>query len=145
MLWTRREPAGPHELVVDREVGSLLTAPHCPCHVLPSPFSQKSMVSTRYQGCAIFKGGAERGLDDAPMGEHTSLHIAAVPADAFRPKDRVADLELFESLGRTVGQENWRISLCAVDASVFASAIWIDRLRETDVGRLIAADDRTSG
>src|SRR5690242_12612249 len=79
------------------------------------------------------------------MREDLRRDVPATSTGEFGAEDRIANLQISERLRRVVGHEHRGIPSGAINAAMFAAPVWVDGLAEADVGRLVAADDRTRG
>src|SRR4051812_17730233 len=99
------------------------------------------MVSAGNELSTIFEANAVCGLDDAPVRQDPRFHVATIPTSSRRAVDFIPDTYILQLSRASVGHQNRRFTPSAVDATMLAALIRVERLRETDVRRLIARDD----
>ena len=111
-------------------------------HILPTPLGQKPMVGTGDKFCSVLKRDLVRRLYRAPMRNDSRLYVAPVPADAPGAVDLIAGSNLRKRARAAIAHENRGAAPGAITTTMLASSIRIDRLREIEVRRIVARDDR---
>ncbi len=130
-----------HESVVDREIGTS-TGPLAVRNELPAAFRQKAMIAAGNQLGSVREPDPIRRLDGAPVRQHSGANVAAIVPALLRAVDLLAGNKVGQRLGAAIHHENLRVPGQAIDATMLAAAIRIDRLIERNVRRVVARDDR---
>ena len=81
----------------------------------------------------IGKPDQHRGLARPPMRKHARADVTAHTAKLSGPVDFIANPQFGDRLLAAIAHQHPRFAIDAVRASVLASAIRVDRLREGDV------------
>src|SRR3972149_5084365 len=96
-------------------------------HNLPAGFGEDPGARACDEARAIFKGYPTSRLDGAPMREYACLHVSPVPAAAHRAVEHVAGADLRERTRAAVSHEDRRVAREAVNTTVLAAAVGVDR------------------
>src|SRR6185436_20647663 len=76
------------------------------------------------------------------MSKDRCLLVPPVPTESTCSVDFIANADICQRLRRAIPHQYRSFAVRTVHARMLASPIRIDRLAESDVGRVVAADDR---
>src|ERR1700744_5849764 len=113
-------------------------------HELPTALGQKAVVAAGDHLRAILESHEISGLDHAPVRKHLGPDIATVPARSDGTVYVIANAEILYRTRPPVRHQNRRLWLHAVNTSVLAPPIRIDRPLKRNVRRVVGRDDPAS-
>ena len=128
------ERPGAHQLAVPRQVGTLQwPAGFGPRHVLPPAPREEPVIAADDDLRPVLQGDAVRLPADHPVVQHLGDPIAAVGALAHRSVDAIARPDMPDRASSPVRHQDLGIAPGAVNTSMTATAVRVDRPLERDV------------
>ena len=104
---------------------------------------EEPVILARQKLRPVFQADAERPLDAGPLCQHLRLHEPSVSPFANSADNRIADTEIPDRQGTSIGHQNRRVSRQAIGAGMGAAAIRVDRPAERHLRRRrYAVEDR---
>src|ERR1700722_13692347 len=99
-------------------------------HVLPPPVREEAVIAAGDELAAVLERHPVGAPHARPLRQHGRARVASISPTLDRAIDRVANLQIGELTVLTVSHQDRRSTPAAVDASVAATAIRVDRPAE---------------
>ena len=142
VLGRLREPARPHQLVVDGQERPPQRTVLRAGHVLPAPLGEEAVVAAGNQLGPVRQRDPVGGFDRGPVREDRRDRVPPVVTAADGAVDRVADANVGQGFGVPVRHQDRRFAGAAVTACMLAAPVGVDRPTEGHPGgRRYPVDD----
>ena len=129
-----REPAHPHQLVVDGQERPLQRTLLRAGHVLPAPLGEEAVVTAGDQLGPVRQRDPVGGLDRGPVREDGRDRVPSVETAADGAVDRVADAYVRQGFGASIRHQGGRLTCLAVGTCMLATSVGVDRPAEGHPG-----------